>query len=187
MSLNKASYQTTLEKKIREVLTPFQEYINSQAIAGIFLVICTLIALVWASLPVISHTYNAFVKINIGLHFGGLIIEKSVRFWVNDVLLTLFFFFVGLEIKREFLVGELTNRRRAVLVLMAAVGGMLSPALIYFFTTFHTPYHAAWGIPMATDTAFALGVLHFLEINCRRGFLSFWRHSLLSMILVLLL
>ncbi len=170
---DKHAYHSPLEKKVRQILTPFQNYIKAQVTASILLLTCTLIALIWASIPALSHWYDAFTKLSFGFHFENMIFEESLRFWVNDVLLTLFFFFVGLEIKREFLVGELTDHKRALLVLCSAFGGMLVPTAIYLIFNHNTPTQFGWGIPMATDTAFALGILACFRRKLPPGIFTF--------------
>lgn len=169
----KHAYHTPMEQKINAALTPFQEYINSQVTASIFLFICTITALVWASVPSISSTYEHFVNMSLGFHVASFTVAKPLIFWVNDILLALFFFFVGLEIKREFLVGELTDRKKSTYVLFAATGGMLLPASIYFLINSSTPTDVAWGIPMATDTAFALGILSCFRRKIPKGAFTF--------------
>jgi NhaA family Na+:H+ antiporter len=169
----KHAYHSALEHKVKGFLTPFQEYIKSQITASIFLFVCTIVALVWASIPAISSWYNAFVTASIGFHISDFTISMPLRFWVNDALLTLFFFFVGLEIKREFLVGELTDHKRAVFILFAAVGGMVIPAGIYLILNAGTPNQIGWGIPMATDTAFALGILSCFKRSLPKGIFTF--------------
>ena len=166
-------FRTPLESKVKDLLTPFQQYINSQVTASIFLLSCTLIALVWASMPSISAWYTSFVHVGIGIHVSDYVIKKPLEFWVNDVLLTFFFFFVGLEIKREFLVGELMNVRRAAFVFFAAVGGMVVPALIYYWVNAGSVAQHGWGIPMATDTAFALGILSCFKSKLPKGAFTF--------------
>ncbi len=156
---NEHAYQTPLEQKVNELLTPFNEYISYQATASILLLICTVTALTWASMPSISSIYSTFVSLPVGIYIDKLIFDKPLQFWVNDILLTLFFFFVGLEIKREFLVGQLTNRKYAIFVTAAAIGGMIVPSTIYFLLNKNSATQIGWGIPMATDTAFALGIL----------------------------
>lgn len=169
----KHAYHSPLEEKIVNVLTPFQEYISNQVTASVLLLISTLLALVFASVPAVSHWYYKFISAPIGLYFSSHVFERSLKFLVNDVLLTLFFFFVGLEIKYEFLVGGLSNRRRAAFVLFAAFGGMLLPALIYFLFNVGTPAQIGWGIPMATDTAFALGILVCFRKKLPKGLFIF--------------
>jgi NhaA family Na+:H+ antiporter len=157
---DKHAYRSPLENKIKEIITPFQQYIKNQVVASILLAICTLAALIWACIPAISNSYTAFTAERIGFHISSIIyFSEPLKFWVNDFLLTLFFFFVGLEIKREFLVGELADRKKALFVVIVAMGGMAVPAGLYYFINSGTPQQIGWGIPMATDTAFALGVL----------------------------
>lgn len=154
-------------------LTPLQEYVQSQVTASIFLLVCTIIALVWATLSNYQLFYKHFITTSIGFHIADFHIAKTLQFWVNDVLLTFFFFLVGLEIKREFLVGELTNRKRAIFVLLSAAGGMIIPAGLYLLFNYGTPAQHGWGIAMATDTAFALGVLAFFSQRLPRGLFTF--------------
>ena len=170
---DKHAYHTSIEKRVTAALTPFQEYIKRQATASILLLVCTIAALIWASMPIISPFYHTFINASLGFYISHFEFGESLRFWVNDVLLALFFFFVGLEIKREFLVGELTNRRRALFVLFSALGGMIVPALIYYFINFNSPTQFAWGIPMATDTAFALGILSCFKQKIPKGIFTF--------------
>jgi len=167
------AYHTSLEETLRHALTPFQEHIKNQTTASILLFICTFAALVWAGLPALKTNYSAFVNSPIGFHISSFFFEKSLRFWVNDVLLAFFFFFVGLEIKRELLVGELTDRKQALFVIIAALGGMLLPAGIYFLINLHSSTQSGWGIPMATDTAFALGILNCFKHKLPRGIFIF--------------
>lgn len=170
---DKHAYHSPAEKKLQAAITPFQDYINKQIIASAFLFFCTVIALIWASIPSISDQYHTFVNTSIGFHLSDLTFSEPLRLWVNDLLLTLFFFFVGLEIKREFLVGELTNVKKAGFVVFAAIGGMLLPASLYFFINIDTPTQLGWGIPMATDTAFALGILNCIKQRIPKGIFTF--------------
>lgn len=163
------AYHSPLEKKINSIITPFQAYINHQGISSVLLLIATLAALTCASLPALSRLYSSFISTEIGFYIGTLTVGNSLHYWVNEVLLTLFFFFVGLEIKREFLVGELKNSKTATFIIFSAIGGMCVPALIYLCFNINTPYHTGWGIPMATDTAFALGILTCFRKKLSRG------------------
>jgi NhaA family Na+:H+ antiporter len=125
------------------------------------LLACTILALMWANSPW-AGAYEAFWHTKLSVTFGGYGLALDLHHAINDGLMALFFFFVGLEIKREVLVGELADVRRAALPIAAAVGGMVVPALLYLAVTRGTPGAAGWGVPMGTDIAFALGVLALL-------------------------
>jgi NhaA family Na+:H+ antiporter len=142
---------------ITRVLRPFQQFAAVESASGIVLLLCTVIALAWAN----SSSGTAYFTLwERPLGVGSL--SKSIGHWINDGLMVVFFLLVGLEIKRELLVGELSSRAQAVLPIAAAIGGMIVPALIYFaFNAGHAGARG-WGIPMATDIAFALGVLGLL-------------------------
>ena len=154
-------YPLPLERRFENALSPFQAFINDQRVGSLLLLLCTLIALVLGNSQY-QGAYQAFVETRAGLYFGDYVLEMSLRHWVNDGLLALFFFVLGLEIKREILVGELRDPQRSLPVIAAALGGMLMPALIYLGFNLQTATLHGWGIPMATDTAFAVGVLALL-------------------------
>ena len=118
------------------------------------------IAIIWANTP-IRETYHHIWETNFGIGFGEYSLNHSLHQWVNDGLMAIFFFVVGLELKREFIAGELSSFRKAVLPLAAALGGMLAPAVIYILVNRGLPSQAGWGIPMATDIVFALALLTF--------------------------
>ena len=158
---NKKNSSKSLEESMESVITPFQKFIHNQITGSIFLIFCTAIALFIANSP-LADDYETFIEIPIGLIFDEWSFKMSVRHWVNDGLMSLFFFMLGLEIKREFLAGELRQPRQFIPVLAAALGGMLIPAAIFsIFNTDLITSHG-WGIPMATDTAFAVGILALL-------------------------
>ncbi|NDV19643.1 Na+/H+ antiporter NhaA [Pseudodesulfovibrio sp. JC047] len=146
---------------IEQVLLPFQAFFKSKTTGGILLIISAVAALVWANSPW-SDTYFALRDTSFTVGFGQASLSKPVVLWVNDGLMALFFFVVGLEIKREFLVGELSSRSQAVLPIAAALGGMIVPVLVYVLVNWGTESARGWGIPMATDIAFALGILSLL-------------------------
>ncbi len=146
---------------IGQVLQPFQEFFRQQASGGIVLMVCTVAALVWANSP-LAGSYDALWHTQLSVGLGGWTIAKPLHSWINDGLMAIFFFSVGLEIKREFLVGELATMKKAMLPISAAVGGMLVPAVLYLALNAGRPGASGWGIPMATDIAFALGVLAIL-------------------------
>jgi NhaA family Na+:H+ antiporter len=136
----------------------FQQFTRLQASGGILLLAAAALALLWAN-STWGHGYFELWETYLKIELGDLALKESLLHWVNDGLMAIFFFLVGLEIKREVLVGELASPKRAALPLVAAVGGMALPALIYTLFNFGGPGEAGWGIPMATDIAFVLGVL----------------------------
>ena len=140
---------------------PFQQFFNKEAGSGLLLIFCTIIALIWANSG-FSESYVNLWKTYFTVDIGGAGISKPLILWVNDGLMAIFFFVVGLEIKRELISGELSTPRKAALPLMAAVGGAVIPALIYVGFNLSSPEVSGWGVPMATDIAFALGVLALL-------------------------
>jgi NhaA family Na+:H+ antiporter len=138
-----------------------QDFVRIEASGGIILLICAIIALVWAN-SALSESYFHFWETEFALGLGERIISLPLIEWINDGLMVLFFFVVGLEIKRQLTTGELSRPRKAVLPLAAALGGMLVPAAIYLVFNAGGPGEPGWGIPMATDIAFTLGVLALL-------------------------
>ena len=148
-------------RPIDRILSPFQEFFQQEASGGILLIITTLIALAWANSPW-ADSYHAFWHTNISFGFGEFGLSKDILHWINDGLMAVFFFVVGLEIKREVMVGELASPRKAILPIVAAIGGMAVPAGFFLLFNPRGPGQAGWGIPMATDIAFALGVLSLL-------------------------
>ena len=145
-----------------ETLTkPFEEFARLESSGGILLIGCTLAALLWANSPW-SHAYFELWHTKLTVGFAEATLSKEIHFWINDGLMAIFFLLVGLEIKREVLIGELASLQKAALPLFAAIGGMFLPAGFYFLFNQSGPGVAGWGVPMATDIAFALGVLTLL-------------------------
>ena len=143
----------------RTVLRPLQEFLDTSIAGSILLLGAVVVALVWANSPW-SESYERLWDTHLSLKLGeSLALNQDLQFWVNDGLMALFFLVVGLEIKREVLSGELRNVRTAILPVMAAIGGMAIPALLYLAVAGGGETGQGWGIPMATDIAFALGVL----------------------------
>jgi NhaA family Na+:H+ antiporter len=148
---------TPLERLVK----PFQEFAKLEASGGNLLIGCTVAALVWANSPWAASYFHLWhIKLTVG--FAGRQLSEELHFWINDGLMAVFFLLVGLEVKREALVGELASVRKATLPIVAALGGMIVPASFYFFFNRTGPGTAGWGVPMATDIAFALGVLALL-------------------------
>jgi len=146
---------------VERIVRPFQDFADKQSSGGILLIAATVIALAWANSPW-SESYAALWHTKLTVGVGDFSITKDLTHWINDGLMALFFLVIGLEIKREVLVGELSSARSAVLPVAAALGGAVVPALIYLAINAGTEGSAGWGIPMATDIAFALGVLALL-------------------------
>jgi NhaA family Na+:H+ antiporter len=165
-------FVTPLEEKLEQIIPPFQRFTHDQTAGSILLIICTLVALVIANSP-LDRGYESLLHTQIGLVFGDWSLSMSLRHWINEGLMSLFFFVLGLEIKRELLVGELKGASRSLPMIAAALGGMLVPALFYTAFTAGTPLVHGWGIPMATDTAFAVGVLALLRKHIPAGLTAF--------------
>lgn len=148
-------------RPIDRVLSPVTGFLEHRLAGAALLMLATLAAIVIANSP-LSHGYHSFLHAHIQIGAGEYALDYSIHHWINDGLMSIFFFLVGLEIKRELLVGELSSVRKATLPAIAALGGMVVPALFYFALNRGTPTAGGWGIPMATDIAFALGVLALL-------------------------
>jgi NhaA family Na+:H+ antiporter len=142
--------------------SPFREFAAREASGGVLLLAAAAIALVWANSP-FAESYESLWGTTLTIGAGDIGLSKSLHHWINDGLMVVFFLVVGLEIKREVLVGELASARRAVLPIAAAFGGAVVPAILFIVVAGGDPEAArGWGVPMATDIAFALGVLALL-------------------------
>jgi len=146
---------------VDRILAPVRRFMQLESSSGILLLGAALIAFCWANSP-FAHTYEAFWNTPFGVRVGPFELEKPFLLWVNDGLMAIFFFVVGLEIKREISAGELRDPRAAALPLVCAIGGMAVPALAYIALNAGTPAVRGWAIPAATDIAFAVGVLALL-------------------------
>ncbi len=165
-------YIAPWEQAFNRVLSPLDEFIHRQTTSGILLMMCAVIALFIANSQ-FADAYHQFLKTYFTIGTGEWKLSMSIHHWINDGLMALFFFVVGLELKRELMVGELSNFKAALLPIIAAIGGMVIPALIYIsFNPFGSTFDG-WGIPMATDIAFALGVLALLGNRVPKALLSF--------------
>jgi NhaA family Na+:H+ antiporter len=145
----------------RFVARPIQRFLHVEAAGGIVLLVATAVALVWANSPW-KAGYEALFHTEIVVRVGSRSLSEDLSHWIDDGLMALFFLVVGLEIKREWVTGELRDRRAAALPALAALGGMVVPALLYVAVTAGGDGVEGWGIPMATDIAFALGVVALL-------------------------
>lgn len=149
----------TAERAKRQVLGPLAEFLAAESTGALLLLLATVAAMVWANSPA-APLYERLWTTDLGIRLGDrTLISLDLRHWVNEALMSVFFFVVGLEIKRELVDGELQDRRRAVVPVVAAVGGMIVPAALYFAFNVGGAGRPGWGIPIATDIAFALGAL----------------------------
>jgi Na+:H+ antiporter, NhaA family len=165
-------YLSPWEKSFDKILTPFEEFIHRQTTSGLLLMTTAVLALLLANGPLAS-AYEHVVHTLAGLNMGSWTLEMSLHHWINDGLMALFFFVVGLELKREILVGELAELRNAALPIGAAIGGMVVPALIYTAVNPDGDAARGWGIPMATDIAFAIGALALLAGRVPKALITF--------------
>ena len=152
----------------QRVIYPITKFMHAETSGGIVLIACAIVALIWANSPW-SANYHDLWQIKLTVGVPGFAISETLIHWINDGLMAVFFFVVGLEIKREVLVGELASPRHAALPIAAAIGGMLVPAGFYILFNAGGPGAGGWGIPMATDIAFSLGVLALLGTRAPTG------------------
>ena len=149
-------------KPVRLRLTKvFAEFLGSEQASGVILILCTIVSIALANSPV-GNDFMEFWHTKIGFEIGTLMLNFTVQHWINDGLMVVFFLLIGLEIERELYIGELSDFRNASLPMFAALGGMVTPALLHFLLNQGTRTQSGFGIPMATDIAFALGVLALL-------------------------
>lgn len=154
------------------VAKPLQSFLDAEAASGLLLLGATIVALVWANSPW-KTSYDDLWHTTLTVRFGSWSVAEEARHWVNDGLMSLFFLVVGLEIKREVTTGELRTLRAAALPAIAAIGGMVVPAGIYLAVTAGGAGAGGWGVPMATDIAFALGVLTLAARHAPAGLKPF--------------
>jgi NhaA family Na+:H+ antiporter len=147
---------------IDSLLKPLSSFIKSETTAGVVLFVNTVIALVLANSPLASE-YQHFWHEEFSISIAGHTIANTLHHWINDGLMSMFFFVIGLELKREVMGGDLSTPKQAMLPLAAAVGGMVVPAILFIVFNQNAPERSGWGIPMATDIAFALGILAILS------------------------
>ena len=157
-----------VRRQVRRALDPLAEFLHEESVGGVALLVATVAALVWAN-AIGEGSYTSFWETGLTLGFGSLSLDEDLRHWVNDGLMVIFFFVVGLEIKRELAVGRLSDRKAALLPVIAAVGGVILPALIFLAIVGGRLGADGWAIPMATDIAFAVGVLALLGDRVSSG------------------
>jgi len=172
LSSAKGIFYSPWEKSFDKILTPFEEFIHQQTTSGLLLMSMAVVALILANGP-LADDYTHIMHTLISLGIGSLKFEMTLHHLINDGVMALFFFVVGLELKREILVGELANLRNATLPIGAAIGGMVVPALIYLAFNPEGGASNGWGIPMATDIAFAIGALALLASRVPKALITF--------------
>lgn len=153
-------------------VSPFQQFIKDETAGGVMLILATITALILAN-SVFHDEYEHILHASVVVGFGEWVLDMSLHHWINDGLMALFFFVVGLEIKREILLGELSSIKQAMLPIIAAIGGMVVPALMYAAVNGDGPSAHGWGIPMATDIAFAVGILVMLGKRVPTSLMTF--------------
>lgn len=161
-----------MRRKIESLSTTFLFFLRSEASGGVILLICAILAVIIANSPW-GGAYEHSLHTPIAIGIGPFSLEMGLLHWVNDGLMAVFFFLVGLEIKREFLYGELRTKSAMILPVCGALGGMLVPALFYSLLNFGTATSGGWGIPMATDIAFALGIMTLAARSAPPGLVVF--------------
>jgi len=146
---------------IDSLVDPLKRFLHIEAASGVVLLVATVVALVLANLPT-AEGYLGLWKTKLTIGLGSFQMNYSLQHWINDGLMAIFFFVIGLEVKRELVMGELQDLRQAVLPIAAAIGGMVVPAGVYLALQWGEPAARGWGIPMATDIAFVVGCLAVL-------------------------
>ncbi len=160
------------EKAFKKVATPLEHFIHAQTTTGIILMGMTTLALILANSP-LTKDYADFFHTTVELNIGSWNLSHNIHHWINDGLMAIFFFMIGLEIKRNILVGELSNIKVAMLPILSAIGGMAMPAIIYLAINRGTEGVVGWGIPMATDIAFAISALVLLGNRVSPSLITF--------------
>jgi len=160
------------EKSFDRIVTPFEEFIHDETAAGFILMACTIMALFLAN-SFLSQHYEHILHTELAISLGSWELRHTLHHWINDGLMGLFFMVVGLEIKREVIVGELSDFNAALMPVIAAIGGMVFPALIFYLMNLNGSGVGGWGVPMATDIAFAVGILVLLGSRVPKTVLTF--------------
>lgn len=143
---------------VKRILSPFQKFIKIESLSGPLLLLATIIALIWANSP-FAESYHSLWQYKVGFTSKHFELVKPLILWINDGLMAIFFFLIGLEVKREFLIGELNTPKKLAFPLIGALGGIIMPVLFFFLLNDNPETQKGWGIAMATDIAFSLAVL----------------------------
>jgi len=169
------------ERAFNKIATPFERFLHAQQTTGLVLMLMTIVALLLANSP-LSEVYSNFFHMKINFNVGSWAISHSLHDWINDGLMAIYFFLIGLEIKREMVEGELSDIKVAILPILAAIGGMIFPALIYLGINYDSSGAKGWGIPMATDIAFAISALVLLGKRVPTSLLTFLHGAVVSLL-----
>lgn len=162
-----------MKNKINNKMSnPFLDFLKSESSSGLILLICAVIAIIIANSS-FATTYDNILHTYVTIGYKEISLSMSVLHWINDGLMAIFFFVVGMEIKRELVIGELKSLKRTILPVSAAMGGMIVPAIIYVLFNYKEATITGWGIPMATDIAFALGILALVGKKAPKGIVIF--------------
>ena len=161
-----------MRKKLNFFIEPFRTFLRWESSSGVILLLCAVCALALANSP-LAPLYEHILHTPIAIRVGDFHFELGLLHWINDGLMGVFFFAIGLEVKREFLYGELRSKSASLLPVTAALGGMLVPALFYAAINYGAPSFGGWGIPMATDIAFTLGVMTMAARSAPLGLVVF--------------
>jgi len=159
-------------KVSNKIITPIIYFFKSESASGLILLICAIIAIIIENSS-FAVTYEHILHTYLTIGYKEFSISMSVLHWINDGLMAIFFFVVGMEIKRELVIGELKSIKKTILPISAAIGGMIVPAIIYAIFNYNKPTITGWGIPMATDIAFALGILSLVSKKVPKGIVVF--------------
>lgn len=157
---------------MRNLIRPFESFFKNESAGGIALFVSAALAIVWANSP-FGNVYDALFSAPVRIGIGSLGITEPLGLWINDGLMALFFYLVGLEIKRELTTGELNSFRKAALPVAGALGGMILPVILFVLFNFNTEHLKGWAIPMATDIAFAMAIIRLLGSRVSRSVIVF--------------
>ncbi len=162
-----------MKNKIQnKILNPFLQFFKNESSSGLVLLFCAITAIIIANSN-FSSMYNNIIHTYITIGYKDFSLSMSILHWINDGLMAIFFLVVGMEIKREIVFGELKSFKKTILPVSAAIGGMVVPAIIYVLFNYNQPTIIGWGIPMATDIAFALGILSLVGKKAPKGIIIF--------------